>query len=132
MTLAFLGSLEAAEPVCEAVRGAMRPAGSLSLSEAVLLPPRRPRVMAVKLAGEVGELQASVSGALAAAGLYTPEKRPFLAHVTIGRARGRPSRSLPVVPPMSFAAPSVSVYSSVLSSKGARYEALATFPLRPR
>lgn len=130
VTLAFLGSLDATEAVIGAVRGAMRPVSRLSLDASLLLPPRRPRVLAVRLAGEVGELQASLSGALAGAGLYTPERRRFLPHVTIGRARGDgPSRELPAVPSLSFAAPSVSVYSSVLSPKGARYSALASFPV---
>ena len=133
VTLAFLGQLEdeVAPRVIEAVRGAMRPVSALSLDSVVLLPPRRPRVMAVELAGEVGELQSAVSGALVSAGLYAPEKRPFLPHVTIGRARSgeRPSPSVPDVPALSFMAPSVSVYESRLSPKGASYEALATFPV---
>lgn len=134
VTLAFLGSLESAAPVCQVVGRSLRPVGRLSLGEAVLLPARRPRVMAVRLAGEIGELQSSVSGALAEAGLYTPEKRPFLPHVTIGRARDRerPSRHLPAVPPASFSAPSVTVYRSLLSPKGARYEAVERFPVRTR
>ena len=130
VTLAFLGQLPEAGPVVAAVRPAVRPVTRLSLDSAVLLPPRRPRVLAVRLGGDMSALQASVSAALSDAGLYTPEKRPFLPHVTIGRARGdRPSRSMPVVPRMTFAAPSVSVYESRLSPKGARYEALATFPV---
>lgn len=129
VTLAFLGDLESATPVVDSVRSALRPVGRLSLGEAVCLPPRRPRVMAVRLRGDLGEMQAAVAGALVAAGLYEPETRPFLAHVTIGRARDRPSRELPAVPSLSFAAPSVSVYASHLSPKGARHEALATFPV---
>jgi 2'-5' RNA ligase len=129
VTLAFLGQLDAAEPVIEAVRPALRPLSPLTLGGVVLLPPRRPRVMAVRLEGEMSALQSAVSGSLAAAGLYAPEKRPFLAHVTIGRARRRPSTDVPAVPALGFMAPSVSVYESQLSPKGAEYTALATFPI---
>ena len=125
VTLAFLGDRDDPDAVVVAVREAMRPITSLASGEAVLLPPRRPRVMAVRLSGDVSELQSAVAVALDAV-----EGREFLPHVTIGRARGdRPSRDLPEVPSMSFVAPSVSVYRSHLSPKGARYEALATFPV---
>lgn len=129
VTLAFLGQVESSEAVCAAVGPALRPVGRLSLSGAVLLPPRRPRVMAVRVEGEIGELQACVSRALAGAGLYTPEKRPFLAHVTIGRARAEASSDLPEVPASAFMAPSVTVYRSLLSPRGARYEVVCRFPL---
>ena len=119
VTLAFLGERAAAEPVIEAVRGAMRPVGELTLRPAVLLPPRRPRVMAVPLAGDVSALQGAVAGALGVV-----ERRPFLAHVTVGRARGRVGRELPEVPSLSFRARTVSVYRS---HPGSRYEALAVF-----
>ena len=125
VTLAFLGRREDPEAVVAAVDGAMRPVTSLALDEVIVLPPRRPRVMAVRLSGDVSDLQSAVATALDAV-----ERRAFLPHVTIGRARAeRPSRSLPELPAMSFAAPSVSVYRSHLSPKGARYEALASFPL---
>ncbi len=130
VTLAFLGSLDSAELVISALRDPLPAISRLSLGAPVLLPPRRPRVAAVKLAGDLLALQAGVAGRLSSAGLYTPESRPFLAHVTIGRARGdRSSRELPAVPSLAFAAPSVSVYSSELSPKGARYVALASFPV---
>ena len=125
VTLAFLGQREDPDEVVAVVRGALRPVTELALKDVVLLPPRRPRVMAVSLGGDVSELQSAVALALDAV-----EKRAFLPHVTIGRARGeRPSRDLPEVPSLSFMAPSVSVYRSHLSSKGAHYEALATFPV---
>jgi 2'-5' RNA ligase len=132
VTLAFLGWMEpsAAEGVCPVVQAALRPVGPLRVEGAVLLPPRRPRVMAVRLAGEVGELQASVASALAAAGLYEPEARRFLPHVTIGRARGTVGRGpLPELPEMTFRPPSVTVYRSRPSRGGAQYEARCTFAL---
>jgi len=78
-------------------------------------------------------VQSSVAGALVAAGLYQPETRPFLGHVTVARVpTGRrvtpTSLSAPSVP--SFAAERVTVYRSLLGSGPARYEALETVVLR--
>jgi 2'-5' RNA ligase len=132
VTLAFLGWMEppAAERVCPVVASAVRSVGPLTLAGVVLLPPRRPRVMAVRLEGDVGECQASVSAALAGAGLYEPEARPFLPHVTIGRARGPVARGpLDEVPALTFQPPSLTVYRSRPARGGARYEALCTFAL---
>jgi 2'-5' RNA ligase len=130
VTLAFLGWIEGAEPVISVVADAVVPVGTLSTAGCVLLPRRRPRVMAVELAGDAGDLQASVSGALAAAGLYAPEARPWLAHVTIGRAvRDVSGREVPAVPAMSFVPPSVSVYQSETEAGGAVYTPLARFAL---
>jgi 2'-5' RNA ligase len=131
VTLAFLGWMEAAEPVIPVVAGAVVPVGELSVAGCVLLPPRRPRVMAVTLAGDAGVLQASVSAALVEAGLYAPEARPWLAHVTIGRAvgTGPAGRVVPSVPALSFVPPSVSVYRSVTAAGGAVYTPLARFAL---
>lgn len=132
VTLAFLGRQEDPAAVIGAVRVAMRPVGALALGRAVHLPSRRPRVLAVEVEGDVAGLQRAVSDALAASGLYAPEKRRYRPHVTIGRARDAPSLELPEVPPVRFLAPSVSVIESRLSPKGARYEALATFPVPAR
>lgn len=128
-TLAFLGSLPSAEPVVEALAGVPVELGPVRTGEALLLPPRRPRVLAVGLAdleGACGRLQARVSAALSAAGLYAPEDRPWLAHVTLARTRERVSRTapLPAVEPLEFVPPAMTLYAS---RPGARYEALARF-----
>jgi 2'-5' RNA ligase len=136
VTLAFLGWREESdvERVLEAVGGALTPIALLTLGKVVLLPPRRPRVMAVELedpAGSSVALQTAVSSSLAGAGLYEPERRPWLPHVTIGRARGPVRRGAPVpeVPALDFLAPSVTVYRSVLGRGGAQYEPLGRFGL---
>jgi 2'-5' RNA ligase len=130
-TLAFLGWREEADAgrVDAAIRDVVRPVGPLWLGDAILLPPRRPRVMAVELEDPSGSsvaLQAGISAALRAAGLYEPERRPWLPHVTIARARGRVPRDppLPDVPVLEFQPPSVSVYRSVPAPGGSRYDAL--------
>ena len=75
------------------------------------------------------ELQARVSAGLEAAGVYTPEKRPFRPHVTIARLRPRvraPRAAALEVEPLEFAGQAVTLYVSRLHPSGARYEALAT------
>lgn len=108
--------------------------GELSLGGAFWLPERgRPRVAAVSVvdpSGGVAALQSRLSEALSAGGWYTPERRPFLAHVTVARvgkdARVRRS-ALPDPPAVRFAGSRVVLYRSVLGAGGARYEALRVF-----
>ena len=134
LTLAFLGSrppgdVEAIARVLDAEAGG--PAPRLSMNAPLLLPPRRPRVLTVALAdpdGTLAGLQSRVSAGLEAAGVYTPEKRPFRAHITVARLRPR-ARTAPApqlaLDDAPFAAPSLTLYRSQLHPKGARYTAVA-------
>lgn len=130
VTLAFLGWIE--EDRVAAVAEVLEPpaVGELRLGRALLLPPRRPRVMAVELddpSGDCRRCQAAVAAAMAAAGFYEPEDRPWLPHVTIGRTRERVNRATMAavrVPELSFTPPSVTLYRSHLEAAGARYEAV--------
>ncbi len=134
-TLCFLGwrAIDEIEPVgaacAEAVQAVARP--MLSLGDPMWLPPRRPRVLAVGLqdrAGVLRQLQASLADALSAGGWYTPEKRPYLAHVTVARVPGRTAvraRELESPRRLEFIAPAVTLYRSRLERGGARYEPLA-------
>ncbi|HWK25757.1 MAG TPA: 2'-5' RNA ligase family protein, partial [Solirubrobacter sp.] len=103
----------------------------LALGPVLLLPPRRARVLTVTLddpAGALHTLQARVSAGLEAAGVYTPEKRPFRPHVTVARLRPRaqaPRDADFAVEPLAFHAPAVTLYVSRLHPNGARYEPLA-------
>jgi 2'-5' RNA ligase len=135
VTLAFLGyrpedDVAAVAGVLGGLRGHAPPA--LSLGAALLLPPRRARVLAVALvdaSGALGALQAQLAAALAAAGVYEPEARPFRPHVTVARLRAgaRAPRSVDAVPePIAFRAGSVVLYRSHVGRGGARYEPLAT------
>lgn len=152
VTLCFLGwqSEDAVGEIVEACRGAAgvgpaegaasSPAGgaaglsqpALRIDEAIWLPPRRPRVLAVRLAEEGGrvlQLQSHLSGQLEQGGWYVPERRPFLPHVTVARVGARTAMrpfSLPSPPPLSFPASRITLFRSRLSSGGARYEALAS------
>lgn len=121
VTLAFLGERPDAAAVAEVLRGVEARACPAELGGVVLLPPRRPRVCAVRVRSPgLAELQARVAAALAAAGLYEDEARPFLAHVTLGRARARAAP--PAAPPP--AAFSIGSYALFASAPHSRYTAL--------
>jgi RNA 2',3'-cyclic 3'-phosphodiesterase len=134
VTLAFLGHLpgDAAETAAEVLDRAVEAAPRLAITGALLLPPRRARVLCAALAdpdGELAALQARVSDGLVQAGLYTPEKRPFRAHATVARLRSgaRPPRALAdgLAPqPLEFHVEAVTLYRSHLGRGGARYEPL--------
>jgi 2'-5' RNA ligase len=140
LTLAFLGEQpeDVVDRIAEAATGAVvgvgvGRVGLLRLGRALLLPPRRPRVSTVELE-EAGEtlpaLQGSVSAALADLGVYEPERRRYLPHVTVAR-RARGEAADPGQPDWDvgpFRLEGVSLYRSRLSPDGARYERLATAP----
>lgn len=137
LTLAFLGRRPAGDvaTVQRVLEAAAGPAPRLALAGALLLPPRRARVLAVSLAdpdGTLAELQARVSAGLAAAGVFTPESRPFRAHATVARIRPREkARSVSTEPePLEFRGGPLTLFESRLHPNGARYEALSRVPLR--
>ena len=132
LTLAFLGRRPAEDvaTIGPVLRSAAGPAPRLALGGALLLPPRRARVLCASLAdpdGTLAALQARVSDGLAAAGVYVPEKRPFRAHATVARLRSgaRAPRSLDAAPePLEIAGEALTLFVSRLHPHGARYEAL--------
>jgi 2'-5' RNA ligase len=79
--------------------------------------------------GRCAAIAAAVSRGLVAAGLYSPEKRPFWPHVTLARVRPRERAprigELPGLPEVSFRASSVVLYRSRPARSGATYESLA-------
>ncbi|MDA0174362.1 RNA 2',3'-cyclic phosphodiesterase [Solirubrobacter taibaiensis] len=87
------------------------------------------RVLAAEITGDLQPLQARVAKSLEAAGVYTPEPRPFRPHVTLARLRPRtkPPRDRPLtLEPQTFHGAAVTLYASRLHPDGARYEALVT------
>ncbi len=138
MTLCFLGSrpeqeIESISAACGVV--ASEPVFESELGEAVWLPARRPRVLAVTLSdpsGEVARIQSTVSRALVSGAWYAPESRPFLPHVTVARA-SRDARvravSLPAPPEVAVRCSRVTLFQSRLGAGGARYSGLASFDL---
>lgn len=141
VTLCFLGSVPAARAAavgeaCSVVAG--RPVRHLRAAGALWLPRRRPRVLAVGFEdqlGELGAVQAELAGALEAAGLFQPEHRAFLPHVTLARvrtgARVRP-RDLEAPVLGEFDGQHVTLYRSHLGRGPARYEALQRIELSRR
>jgi len=135
VTLCFLGGVpeRRVDEVAATLAGVRAPALPTALLEPVFLPERgAKRVVALRLDDPSGALrvtQRSVSDALYHLGVYTPEKRPWLAHLTVARYR-RPGQpfSLQNVTFEPFGLPSVILYASVLERGGAVHTPLATFP----
>ena len=137
LTLCFLGSRSPTDvaqiaAACETLSG---PRFALSFGNVVWLPPRRPGVLAVEIDdpdGELAQLQRSLSDTLQTAGWYTPEPRPFRAHVTIGRVRrGAQIQAKDVVAPARcrFDASVVTLYRSRPVAGGSQYDPLTRVAL---
>ena len=138
LTLAFLGARPSEDVV--AVSAVLeRCAGEaplLELGRALLLPPRRARVLCAEVAdrsGALGALQARVAAALVEAGVYEAERRPFRSHATVARLRSgaRSPREPPAAgpPPLAFRGETLTLYRSRPQRGGSVYEALARVPL---
>jgi 2'-5' RNA ligase len=153
MTLAFLGDRpEADVPRIAAVIAATVPPPELREpllgeleADPILIPRRRPRLLALRVAGEgIGALQADLAGALEAEGLYVPDERRFLPHVTVLRLRKDATSSrvapLPVADAEAgpegggghaFGAVRVALYRSEIRPGGSEYTCLAARDLPP-
>jgi 2'-5' RNA ligase len=137
LTLAFLGRRPAGDvaTVSSILDEVAEAAPRLVLAGGLLLPPRRARVLCASLEdpdGTLTGLQARLSDKLAAAGVYTPEKRPFRAHATVARlrAQARAPRSISEAPePLEFAGGPLTLFESRLHPHGARYEPLTRVSL---
>jgi RNA 2',3'-cyclic 3'-phosphodiesterase len=156
VTLCFLGWCDADQvsqiaAACDEV-SAERPA-ELRAAEALWLPRRRPRVLAVALDDldeRLARVQEALAGRLQAGGWYVPEQRRFLAHVTVARVQrarapehaargpgrnqmrrgaGSPRKQLQAPPPLSVVGDRVTLFRSMLHPSGARYEALHSVTL---
>ncbi len=121
-------------PDLERILGAVRwTRAECRFKEPLFLPAHgKRRVVALELddpAGGLRRLQADVSDGLAAAGLYEPEKRPWLPHVTVARFR-RPGHpfSLQNVNIGAFGVVRMVLYSSHLERAGAVHTPVADFP----
>jgi 2'-5' RNA ligase len=137
VTLVFLGHLEEEliPQIAELIDPPAVEAPLLTAAGVKPVPPRRPRLVALDLAdedGRAGAIQGVVSDALAGAGLYEPEKRPFWPHVTLARVKKHaraPTLELTAPPAEPWRAEAVTLYRSQLSRAGARYEPLVRLPL---
>jgi 2'-5' RNA ligase len=138
-TLCFLGwrpsgEIEQIGAACDAAVRALS-APVLALGDALWLPARRPRVLAVSLQDRrdaLKALQAAVADALSAGGWYTPDRRPYLGHVTVARVPARArvgARELTSPRRIEFSATAVTLYRSRIERAGAQYEPLVRIPL---
>jgi len=132
VTVAFLGSRPAAElPAIlrilgEAARNAVPPR-----FEVVRWRERRAAGMLelVDCNGTAAaELAGRVQAELAALGVYRPENRDWLPHVTVLRYR-TPPRLNPSLPELAFVPSGAAAFLSRLHPSGARYEVLESFQL---
>ena len=132
VTLAFLGSRPAAElPAIAAELAAAARAGERPVLTAERYRETRSVGMVVLADedGRAGRLAEDVAERLARLGVYRPEERPWLPHVTVLRFRSRP-RLAPVPPDLGRVSPSdVALYTSVLRRTGAQYAIRDAFPL---
>jgi RNA 2',3'-cyclic 3'-phosphodiesterase len=132
VTLAFLGSRPASElpAIADALREAAAGAEPFELA-----PERYRETRSVGMlvlsdeSGEAGRLAARLHGRLEELGVYRPEGRPWLPHVTVVRYRERPRRR-PPLPELGRVAPSdAAAFLSRLHPSGASYTALESFEL---
>jgi RNA 2',3'-cyclic 3'-phosphodiesterase len=128
VTLAFLGSRPAGE--VQAVAAALRDAAAALEGPIVLEPTRYRETRSVGMLvlgdedGRATRLAVDLHERLERLGVYEPEKRPWLPHVTVLRFR-RPPRLGPALPDLGRFSPSgAAVYHSLLRPTGAQYEIL--------
>lgn len=133
VTLAFLGSRppEDVARVAEALEQSAR-----TVAEPILLTAQRYRetrsVAMLVLAdeeGRAGRLAQALHERLERMGIYEPEARPWLPHVTVLRFRSPPRLRPPLPALVPFSPSGAAVYHSQLGRGGARYEVLESVPL---
>jgi 2'-5' RNA ligase len=127
VTLAFLGHRPAEE--LEQIVGALRDA-SRSAEPAVLSLRGYRETRSVGMlafddeGGRAAALAADLHGRLAALGVYEPERRKWLPHVTVLRFRRRPRLRPPLPALAPFVTSDAAAFLSRLRPDGARYEVL--------
>ena len=132
VTIAFLGSRPAGE--VEAIGAALRSADR-GVSEPVLTPRRYRETRSVGMLvlddedAHATRIAAEAHRGLAELGVYEPERRPWLPHLTVVRFRERPrlEPSIPDLGPVTMS--DAAVYMSRLRPTGAQYEVVESVPL---
>jgi RNA 2',3'-cyclic 3'-phosphodiesterase len=132
VTLAFLGSRPAGEvpAIASALETAAAEASGLRFRTRGYRETRSVGMLTFEDDAERGrKLAEHLFALLEELGVYRPEARPWLPHVTVLRFRERP-RLDPPLPELRAVCPSdAAVYSSVLRSTGAQYEVLESVAL---
>jgi 2'-5' RNA ligase len=132
VTLVFLGERPSGElaAISSALREAAAAASRPGLS-AVRYRETRSAGMVVldDEDGAAARLQADLAGRLERLGVFRPERRAWLPHVTVARFR-EPPRLRPALPGLGRVSPSeVASYTSRLRRDGAQYEIRESVPL---
>jgi 2'-5' RNA ligase len=132
VTIAFLGSRPADEvgPIASVLRQAVA-----DVPSPVLAPVRYRETRSVGMlvfddeAGRATRIAEAAHRRLAELGVYEPERRPWLPHLTVVRFRERP-RLRPLLPDLEPVTMSdAAVYMSRLRPTGAQYEVVESVPL---
>jgi 2'-5' RNA ligase len=132
VTLAFLGPRPRSE--LDAVLGALRDSAA-ETAPFVLAPVRYRETPSVGMlvlgdpSGEATRLAARLQSRLAALGVYRPEARPWLPHVTVVRFRERPRLAPPLPEIEPFTPSGAAAFLSRLHPSGARYEVIESCSL---
>jgi 2'-5' RNA ligase len=132
VTLAFLGGRPARE--LGAIAGALRAAaGGVERLELEVRSYRETRSVGMLVCddrdGRAAALAGDLFGRLEALGVYRPEGRPWLPHVTVLRFRERPRLDPPLPGIGRFSPSDAAVYLSRLRPSGAQYEVLESIAL---
>jgi 2'-5' RNA ligase len=131
-TLAFLGHRPRSE--LEAILGALRDSAA-ETAPFVLAPVRYRETRSVGMlvfddpSGEATRLAGRLQSRLAALGVYRPEARPWLPHVTVVRFRERPRLAPPLPEIEPFTPSGAAAFLSRLHPSGARYEVIESCSL---
>jgi 2'-5' RNA ligase len=132
LTLAFLGSTstEVVPDIVDALRETAAAAGPLSLEVSGYRETRSVGMLTLDdEGGEAARLAGDLHERLHRLGVYEPERRPWLPHLSVVRFRTRP-RLHPSLPVLGRISPSdAALYNSLLRSTGAQYVVLATLAL---
>jgi RNA 2',3'-cyclic 3'-phosphodiesterase len=132
ITIAFLGSRPAAE--LDSIAGALRE-GADGATRPVLTPVRYRETHSVGMLvfedreGHAARIAEAVNGRLARLGVYEPERRQWLPHLTVVRFRERPRLEPPIPELGPVTMSDAAVYISRLRPTGAQYEVLESVPL---
>jgi 2'-5' RNA ligase len=132
VTIAFLGSRPNAE--LDSITAVLRAAAE-GVPPPVLTPTRYRETRSVGMLvfadeeGRAARIAQAAHGGLKRLGVYEPERRPWLPHLTVVRFRERP-RLQPAIPELGAVTMSgAAVYISRLRRTGAQYEVVELVPL---
>jgi RNA 2',3'-cyclic 3'-phosphodiesterase len=132
VTLAFLGARPASEleAIVDALRRAVAPARRIAFEAERWRETRSVGMVVLRdLTGEAAALAGRLHRRLAELGVYRPESRPWLPHVTVLRFRERPRLDPPLPETGTFVPSGAAAYLSHLHPSGARYEVLESVSL---